>query len=154
MNCTISSMDRSISKRPKEKILAASKVDKAKTPPKQMPGRPSPSDLSQQYSADFAIAFQNKMMAAGVDMTTPSQMNPDGLREDCFTANGSFDGYTVPVFSGLITPPSMEGEPVPMSFMPHDQEWTPPLSDSQGLDYEESRFSSAQHVFHIGCIGC
>jgi hypothetical protein len=147
MNCTISSMDRSSSKKPKEKLLAASKVDKAKTPPKKMPGRPSPSELSQQYSADISLAFQNKVMATGVGITTPSQMNLDGLPEDCFTANGSFDGYTVPVFSGLITPPSMEGEPVPMSFMPHDQGWTSPLSDSQGLDYEESRFYLLD-IFH------
>jgi hypothetical protein len=144
-------MDRSISKKPKEKLLAASKVDKSKTPPKQMPGRPSPSELSQQYSADIALAFQNKMMDAGVGMTTPSQMNLDGLPEDCFTANGSFDEYTVPGFSGLITPPSMEREPVPMSFMPHDQEWTSPLSDSQGLDYEESRFFFARHIPYTGC---
>lgn len=130
-----------MSKKPKEKLLAAGKIDKTKTPPKQqMAGRLSPLDLSQQYPTDIALAFQNKMMAAGVGMTAVSLMNPDGLPEDCLTANGSFDGYTVPVFSGLITPPSMEGEPVPMSFMPHDPEWTSPLSDSQGLDYEESVF--------------
>ncbi|CRG86816.1 hypothetical protein PISL3812_03828 [Talaromyces islandicus] len=131
-------MDRSSIKKSKEKILAGGNIDKTKTPPmQQMSGRLSPPELSQPYPADIAIAYQNKMMSAGVGMPTVSQMNPDGLPDDCLTANGSFDGYTVPIFSGLVTPPSMESEPVPIPFMPHDQEWTPPMSDSQGFDYEE-----------------
>ncbi|KAH8691312.1 hypothetical protein BGW36DRAFT_400618 [Talaromyces proteolyticus] len=143
MACTISSMDRSVSKRPKEKVVTPSKVSKTtKESPKHVQGKSPSLNFPEQTPEEAAIAYHNKMMAGGFALTTPSHMNPDSLHpEDCFATNASFDSYTVPIFSGLITPPSMDSErgqlPLQLStYLPQNQDWAS-LSDSQGVEYED-----------------
>ncbi|KAF3396658.1 hypothetical protein DPV78_007504 [Talaromyces pinophilus] len=138
--CTISSMDRPVSKKKsKDRVLAITRPEKTATmrhPPHRTQGESSPPGVPDQLPMDNTVGFYHEGVPDGMVM-----MGPGLQPEECYLVNSGFEDYPVPVFSGLITPPSMENEhehQVPLqatSFaMARQQDWTPESDCSKVSD--------------------
>lgn len=138
--CTISSMDRPVSKKKsKDKVLTITRPEKTATmrhPPHRTQGESSPPGVPDQLPMDNTVGFYHEGIPDGMTMMER------GLQpEECYLVNSGFEDYPVPVFSGLITPPSMDNEhehQVPLQAtafaMARQQDWTPESDCSKVSD--------------------
>ncbi|OKL57286.1 hypothetical protein UA08_07564 [Talaromyces atroroseus] len=139
MNCTISSMDRPISKKKsKDRVGPITKLDKTAAAGKRYPqgdnGKSPGLDVSEQSPLDTTAAgFYGDAVTEGFNMMgVPKFVSEIVPPEECYPASSGFEEYPAPIFSGLVTPPSMESEREHQlslettSFMvPQHQNWTP-----------------------------
>ena len=137
--CTISSMDRPV-KKSKERILAIVGPEKTnKHLSHRTHGKSSPPGVFEQPSMNNTVGFDHEGIPNGM-----TSMEPGFKSEDCHLVNGSFDDYSIPFFSGLITPPSAENEhehsvplKTPSCVMPQQQDWATGSDSRKFLDVYE-----------------
>ncbi|EED20603.1 hypothetical protein TSTA_038140 [Talaromyces stipitatus ATCC 10500] len=137
--CTISSMDRPVSKKKtKDRVLAITKPEKTTTGrhPQGTQEISSPLDVSDQLPVDNTAGFYPEAIPREISMIGTGLQS-----EDCYLVNSGFEEYQVPVFSGLITPPSMDNEqerqiPLQTTSFPaaRQQDWTPESDCSKGAE--------------------
>lgn len=159
--CTISSMDRPVSKKKsKDRVLAITRPEKTATmrhPPHRTQGEPSPPGVPDQLPMDNTVGFYHEGVPDGMTMVGPS-LQP----EECYLVNSGFEEYPVPVFSGLITPPSMENEhehQAPLqatSFvMTRQQDWTPESDCNKipdGCEFDDRKLLARLSYFIDSCV--
>lgn len=81
-------------------------------------------------------------------------MGPGLQPEECYLVNSGFEDYPVPVFSGLITPPTMDNEQehqLPLQATPfamtQQQDWTSGSDCSKASDGYE--LDDRKHLTHL-----
>lgn len=133
-------------KKSKDRVLTITRPEKTATMrhPPLTQGESSPPDVPDQLRMGNTVGFYYEGIPDGMTMIGP------GLQpEEYYPVNSGFEDHPVPVFSGLITPPSIENEhehQAPLqatSFaMSREQDWTPE-SDcnkvSDGFEFDDRK---------------
>lgn len=153
MACTISSMDRPVSKKKsKDRVLTITRPEKTTSGQQQTQraqGKSPHLDVSQHSPIDPQASFYGEAMSEGFNIIGGTGIVSDSVQpEECYTSNSGFEEYPGPAFSGLITPPSMDSErehQMPLqtaSFMvSQQQDWTPVsnVKGSDGFEYDDRK---------------